>query len=75
MHKIGLSGGFLARFLGWFLKFGLLLIGNVLKPLVKSALILLGLTTASARDAAIHNKIFGLDPSLDLASLVTTLII
>ena len=75
MHKIGLSGGFLARFLGRFLKFGLLLIGNVLRPLVKSALILLGLKAASATDDAIHNKMFGLDPSLDLASLVTTLII
>ena len=33
---------------------------NVLKPLAKSVLILLGLTAvASARDAAIHKKIFG----------------
>ena len=33
---------------------------NILKPLAKSVLILLGLTAvASARDAAIHKKIFG----------------
>ena len=50
------------------LKIGLPLIGNVLKPLAKSFLIPLGLTTAaSARDAAIHKKSFG--------SGVTTLII
>ena len=36
------------------------LIGNVLKPLAKSVLILSGLTTAtSATDAAIHKKMFG----------------
>ena len=36
------------------------LIGNVLKPLAKSVLIQLGLTTvASASDAVIHKKIFG----------------
>ena len=34
--------------------------GNVLKPLGKSVLISLGLTTAaSATDAAIHKKMFG----------------
>ena len=34
--------------------------GNVLKPLGKSVLIALGLTTAtSATDAAIHKKMFG----------------
>ena len=38
------------------------LIGNVLEPLVKSALIPLGLTTAaSATDVAIHKKMFGSD--------------
>ena len=36
LHKIGQSGGFLGRILGPLLKTGLLLIGNVLKPLVKS---------------------------------------
>ena len=36
------------------------LIGNVLKPLAKSVLTPLGLTTAaSATDAAIHKKMFG----------------
>ena len=35
------------------------LIWNVLKPLAKSVLIPLGLTTAAATDAAIHKKIFG----------------
>ena len=36
------------------------LIGNILKPLAKSVLIQLGLTTvASASDAVIHKKIFG----------------
>ena len=44
------------------------LIGNVLKPLAKSVLTPLGLTTAaSATDAAIHKKMFG--------SRFTTLII
>ena len=54
LHKIGQSGGFLGRLLGPLLKTGLLLIGNVLKPLAKSVLIPLGLTAAaSATDAAI----------------------
>ena len=60
LHKIGQSGGFLGRLLGPLLKTGLPLIGNVLKPLAKSVLIPLGLTTAaSATDAAIHKKMFG----------------
>ena len=60
LHKIGQSGGFLGRLLGPLLKTGLPLIGNVLKPLAKSVLIQLGLTTvASASDAVIHKKIFG----------------
>ena len=39
----------------------MLLIGNVLKPLAKSVLIPLGLTTAAASvtDAVIHKKMFG----------------
>ena len=42
------------------LKTGLPLIKNVIKPLAKSALILLGLTAAaSAADAGIHKKILG----------------
>ena len=34
------------------------LIWNVIKPLTKSVLITLGLTAASATDAAIHKKMF-----------------
>ena len=52
LHKIGQSGGFLGRLLGPLLKPGLPLIGNVLKPLAKSILILLGLMAAAATDAA-----------------------
>ena len=60
LHKIGQSGVFLHRILEPLLKTGLQLIGNVLKPLAKSALIPLGLTAAeSATDAAIHKKFFG----------------
>ena len=58
--KIGQSGGFLVRLLGPLLKTRLPLIGNVLKPVLKSALIPLRLTAAaSATDAAIHEKMFG----------------
>ena len=62
LHKIVQSGGFLGRLLRPLLKPGLPLIGNVLKPLPKSDLILipLGLTlAASATDAGIHKKMFG----------------
>ena len=60
LHKIGQSGGFLARLLGPLLKTGLPLIGKVLRPLAKSVLIPLGFTVvASATDAAIHEKMFG----------------
>ena len=45
-HKIKQSRGFLGRILGPSLKTGLPLIGNLLKPLAKIALILLGLTAA-----------------------------
>ena len=38
LHKVVQSGGFLGRPLGPLLKIGLLLIGNILKPLVKSVL-------------------------------------
>ena len=64
LHKIGHSGGFLGRLSGLLLKTGLPLIGNVLKPLAKSALIPLGLTAAAAAaaiDAAIHKQMFGSD--------------
>ena len=59
LNKIGQSGGFLGRLLGSLLKTGLPLIGNVLKPLAKSILIPLGLSAASATDAAVHKKMFG----------------
>ena len=51
--------------------------GNVLKPLVKSVLIPLGLKAAAAAttDAAIHKRVFGPGHSSDLASHVTTLTI
>ena len=61
MHKIGQSEGFLGRLLGSLLRTGLPLIKNVLKPLAKRVLISLILTavSASATDAAIHQKMFG----------------
>ena len=60
LHKIGKSGRFLSRLWRTLLEIGLHLIGNVLKPLAKSALIQLELTTAaSTTDAAIYNKMFG----------------
>ena len=60
MHKIGQSRGFLARLLEPLLKTGLPLMKDVLRPLAKSALIPLGVTAAiSAKDAAIHKKMFG----------------
>ena len=84
LHKIGQSVEFLGRLLGPLLKTGLVLMKNVLKPLAKSVLTPLGLTTAaSPTDTAIHKKMFGsghrtLDLSSrpsDLASHTTTLII
>ena len=60
LHRIGQSGGFLGSLLGPSLKTGLPLMQNVLKPLAKNVLILLGLTAvASATDAGIHKKMFG----------------
>ena len=51
------SGGFLGSLLGPLLKTGLPIIKNVIKPLVKSVLVPLGLTAAaSAADAGIHKK-------------------
>ena len=49
------SGGFLGRLLGQLLKTILPLMKNVITPLVKSILILLGLKAAA--DAGIHKKI------------------
>ena len=49
---------------------------NVLKPVVKSVLIPLGLTAAAkATDAAIHKKMFASGRPSDLALRTTTLII
>ena len=60
LHKIPKSGAFLGRLLASLLKTGLPLIWNILKPLVKSVLIPLGITVAaSATDAPIHKKMFG----------------
>ena len=60
INKIIQSGGFLGRLLGPLLKTGLKLIKNVIKPLAKSVIIPLGLTTAaSAADAGIHKNILG----------------
>ena len=71
MHKTEQSRGFLGRFLGPLLKTGLELIGNLLKPLSKTAVIPLGLTaTASATDAAIDKKMFGSDTTTLIISNV-----
>ena len=60
LHKIGQSGEFLGRHLGPSLKTGLSSLGNVLKPLVKSVLISLGLRAAvSAANSAIQKKMPG----------------
>ena len=48
LTKMIQSGGFLGRLLGPLLKTGLPLIKNVIKPLAKSVLILLGLTAAAS---------------------------
>ena len=65
ISKIIQSGGFLGRLLGPLLKNGLPLIKNVIKPLAKSVLILLGLTAAAASaDAGIHKKYWDLEQQL-----------
>ena len=54
------SGRFIVRLLSTLLKPGLSLMRNVIKPLTKSVLIPLGVTTAaSASDAGIHKIILG----------------
>ena len=59
--KIVQSDGFLGKLLGLLLKTGLPLRKNVIKPLAKGVLILLGLTAAaSAADAGIHKKNIGI---------------
>ena len=60
LSKMIQLGWFLGRLLGPSLKTELPLIKNVIKPLAKSVLIPLGLTSAaSAADAGIHKKILG----------------
>ena len=56
LSKMIQSGGFLGRLLGPLLKTGLPLMKSVIKPLVKSVLIPLGLTAESAADAEIDKK-------------------
>ena len=57
LSKTVLLGEFSGRLLGPLIKTGLPLMKNVIKPLAKSVLILLGLTAAaSAADAGIHKK-------------------
>ena len=68
LSKMIQSEGFLGRILGPLLKTGLPLMKNVIKPLIRSVLILLRLTAVpSAADAGMHKKILG--------SLKTALII
>ena len=61
LSKMIQSAGFLGRLLGLLLKTGLPLIKNLIKPLAKGVLILLGLAAAAsaAADARIHKKILG----------------
>ena len=60
LSKVIQSGGFLGRLLGPLLRTGLPLMKSVIKPLVKSALVPLGLTAAaSAAHAGIHKNILG----------------
>ena len=59
-YKIIQPGGFFGRLLGPLLITGFPLRKNVIKPLAKSILFLLGLTAAtSAADVGIHAKILG----------------
>ena len=60
LHQNGQSGRFLGRVWQPLLKTGLTLMKNVLKPLVNSVLIPLGLTlSVSATDGTIQKKTFG----------------
>ena len=58
LSKMIQSGGLLGKLVGPLLKTGLPLIKNVITPLAKSVLILLGLTAAAA-DAGIPKKVLG----------------
>ena len=70
------SGGFLGRLLRPFLKAGLPLIKNVIKPLAKSALIPIGSHEAAlAADAWIHKKVWGWGRHSSCASHNTTTLI
>ena len=70
LHIIKKSQAFSGRLLGPLLKPGLPWIGNVLKPLAKSALIPLGLTTiASAAEAATHKNMFWSDATTLIISI------
>ena len=61
LHEIGQWGGFIGRLLRPLLKTALPLMKNVLKSLARNLLVPLGLiAAASATDAAIHRKMFGL---------------
>ena len=73
LHKIGQSGGFLGRLLGPLLKPGLPLIGNVLKPLAKSILILLGLMAAAAATDAATTLMISNEEMEDIMIIVKSL--
>ena len=60
LSKIGQSVGYLGRLLGKLLKTGFTVIENILKPLAENVLIQSRLTTASATDAGIQEKRFGI---------------
>ena len=81
LSKMTQSGGFLVRLLGPWLKTGLPLMKNIIKPLANSVLIPLGLPAeASAADAGIYERISGsgkrpLDLALPRHNNTATLII
>ena len=58
LHEIEQSGGYRGRLLGPLRKAGFPILENVLKPLAKSAIIILELTATSATNAAIYMKLF-----------------
>ena len=76
LSKMMQSGGFLGILLGPWLKTGLPLIKNIIKPLAKSVLIPLGLSAAaSAADSGIHKRILGSGSRHSSSVSHTTLII
>ena len=68
LHKIGQSGGLLDRILQTLLKNGLPLMKKILPLLSKSVLIPFELIAASATDAAVHEKMFGLGTTTSVIS-------